>query len=196
MQRRDILRFLTSAAAFSVMPADLILAVQEARGQTDASAGLRTLNGHQNETVTMISELIIPQTDTPGAKAAKVNEFIDLLLTEWYEQPETDRFLEGLAQIDADSRKRFGANFVDCNAPQQLELMKQFDGEAMEDARAKKAAAKSDANPQPPSNFFFTFKRLTLVGYYTSEIGFKQELGRTIIPPRHSGCAPLAEVHP
>jgi hypothetical protein len=46
---------------------------------------LRTLNPHQNATVTAISEIIIPQTDTPGAKAARVNEFIDLILTEWYD---------------------------------------------------------------------------------------------------------------
>jgi hypothetical protein len=45
----------------------------------------------------------------------------------------------------------------------------------------------------PPMYFFYQLKKLTLVGYYTSEIGFSQELGKTIIPPRHAGCAPLQE---
>jgi hypothetical protein len=42
-------------------------------------------------------------------------------------------------------------------------------------------------------NFFYQFKKLTLAGYYTSEIGFSQELGKTIIPPGHAGCAPIQE---
>jgi len=176
------------------MPAELFLALQEARAGTVPYGRLRTLNQHQNATVTTISELIIPETDTPGAKGAKVNEFIDLLLTDWFDQPEKDRFLQGLAQIDADSRKRFGSEFIASNPSQQAELMKQFDSEAMAFARAQKNAAKTDTTQQPPPNFFYTFKRLTLVGYYTSEIGFKKELGKTIIPPKHSGCAPLAEV--
>lgn len=197
MQRREVLRFLTSAAALSATPAELILAVQEVRAKTSPSIGLRTLNGHQDATVTTISELILPETDTPGAKGAKVNEFIDLLLTEWFEQADTDRFLQGLAQIDVDSRKRFGADFIACNASQQMDLMKQFDSEAMDAARARKTAARTDTTTTtPPPNFFYTFKRLTLVGYYTSEIGFKQELGRKIIPPGHSGCASLGEAHP
>lgn len=193
MQRRDVLRLLTSAATLSAMPADLIFALQQARSKTSPVLGLRTLSRHQDATVTAISELIIPETDTPGAKGAKVNEFMDLLLTEWFDQAETKRFLQGLAQIDSDSRKLFGADFIACNASQQAELMKQFDSDAMEVARAQKGAAKTDVQQPPPPDFFYTFKRLTLVGYYTSEIGFKKELGKTIIPPGHNGCAPIAE---
>jgi hypothetical protein len=43
----------------------------------------------------------------------------------------------------------------------------------------------------PPVHFFYTMKKLTLTGYYTSEIGFSKELGRYIIPPEHAGCAPV-----
>lgn len=178
----------------SAMPAELFLALQEARAGTAPYGGLRTLNQHQNATVTTISELIIPETDTPGAKGAKVNEFIDLLLTDWFDQPEKDRFLQGLTQIDTDSRNHFGKDFVACTASQQTDLMKQFDSEAMESARAQKIAAKTDTTQPPLPNFFYMFKRLTLVGYYTSEIGFKKELGKSIIPPKHSGCAPIPEV--
>lgn len=190
MQRRDVLKLLTSAAALSAIPLDLILAVQQAHAQ--ASHGLRTLNSHQNATVTRVTELIIPETDIPGAKGAKVNEFIDLLLTEWFDEPDAKHFLMGLAQVDAESRKSFGADFIDCNSTQQTERMKQMDDEAMEYARTQRLAGQSQTTP-PPSNFFYTLKKLTLVGYYTSEIGFEKELGKSIIPPGHDGCAPLQE---
>ena len=45
-----------------------------------------------------------------------------------------------------------------------------------------------------PGEFFYTLKKLTLFGYYTSEIGFSKELGDSIIPAGHDGCAPLVEI--
>jgi hypothetical protein len=193
MERREVLRLLTSAAALSAIPSEWVLSLQQARADIAAFPGLRTLNPHQNATVTLISELIIPETDTPGATGAKVNEFIDLLLTDWFDAPDTNRFLEGLAHVDATSQKRFGKEFTACTSAQQLQLMKHFDDEAMVFARTQKDA---EYIPTPVSNgnFFYTLKKLTLVGYYTSEIGFKKELGKSIIPPKHEGCAPLVEI--
>jgi hypothetical protein len=191
MQRRDVLRLLTSAAAVSAMPLELVLSLQQARAQAKSFGGLRTLNPHQNATVTLISEYIIPETDTPGAKGAAVNEFIDLLLTDWFDNADTARFLQGLAHVDETSRKRFAADFIACTGSQQLQLMKQFDDGAMEFVRSQ--TAHKSLTPISEVNFFYTLKRLTLVGYYTSEIGFKKELGKAIIPPAHDGCAPLTE---
>ena len=129
---------------------------------------------------------------TPGAKGTKVSEFIDLLLTEWYDKPDSDRFVQGIADADAASQKQFGKTFVQCSAAQQTQLMKVWDDEAMRYSHAVKAAQKAKTTP-PSANFFYTVKRLTLVGYYTSEIGFSKELGATIIPLKHAGCAPLSE---
>jgi len=192
MQRRDVLRLLASTAVLSALPVELMQSLQKARAEVSSAGGLRTLNAHQNLTITTMSDRIIPETSTPGAKAAKVNEFIDLLLTEWYDKPDTDRFLQGIADSDATSQKRFGKTFVECTAAQQVEMMKAWDDEAMKYAQALKSARTGQMLP-PPTNFFYTVKRLTLVGYYTSEIGFAKELGKTIIPMKHAGCAPLSE---
>jgi hypothetical protein len=194
MQRRELLRLLSSAAALSAMPSEWVLSLQQARADMAFFPGLRTLNPHQNATVTLLSELIIPTTDTPGAKGAKVNEFMDMLLTDWFDTPDKNSFLEGLAHVDAHSKKRFGKDFVTCTTAQQLQLMKLFDDEAMVFVRTKKEA-EYIPTPLARDSFFYTFKKLTLVGYYTSEIGFKKELGKSIIPPGHAGCAPLTEAH-
>jgi hypothetical protein len=210
MERRNVLRLLGSTAAISVLPLEALSFLRQARAQMSQSAGLRTLNSHQNATVTLVSELIIPETDTLGAKGAKVNEFIDLLLTEWFETEEKEPFLQGLATIDSASRKRFGVDFVSCTSAQQIELMRQFDDGAMSfvhsqsapvttrTASARKQMARAPATsaraPMQPGEFFYTLKKLTLVGYYTSEIGFSKELGDSIIPPGHDGCAPLVEI--
>ncbi len=192
MQRRDVLRLLTTTAMASAMPLEILQSLRQARAEVGPSRGLRTLNPHQNATVTLLSERIIPETDTAGAKSTKVNEFIDLLLTEWYDKPDTDRFLQGIAEADADSRRHFGKDFVDCSTAQQIELMKSWDSAAMDYAKANKASLNAKF-AAPPANFFYTVKRLTIVGYYTSETGFTKELKATIIPLKHAGCAPLSE---
>jgi hypothetical protein len=162
------------------------------------------MDPHQDATVTAIAERIIPETDTPGAKGAKVNDFIDLLLAEWYEPAEKRRFLDGLNQVDVESRRRFSAKFIECTPAQQAELMKRWDADAMAFARAGRSFVPANTAPVPaatttttassqpmPANFFYILKKLTLTGYYTSQIGFQKELGRTIIPSSHAGCAPL-----
>ena len=185
MERRDVLKLLAAAAALPALTPDAIAFMQSVHSQA-AAQGLKTLNPHQDATVTTIAELIIPQTDTAGAKAAKVNEFIDLILSEWYDEPTRQRFLAGLSDVDRRSQKLFGRKFVECAEAQQIQLLKVLDQEAM--------AAKFQTGDLAPMNFFGMIKKLTLVGYYTSEAGFKNELHRTIIPAGHSGCAPLPGV--
>jgi hypothetical protein len=209
MQRRDVLKLLGSVAALSALPQEALAILQQASAQVATSTGLRTLSPHQNATVTTMAELIIPETDTPGAKGAKVNEFMDLLLTEWFEPSETRQFLAGLADVDQRSQTMFSADFVDGKPEQQVELLKQLDAAAMEFAHKQKIATQRSSQmaalpdvqkpeqqeeKHPPMDFFYQFKKLTLAGYYTSEIGFEKELGRSILPPGHSGCAPLSEV--
>ena len=118
----------------------------------------------QNETVTAIAELIIPETDTPGARAAKVNEHIDLVLSE--ESPEVQQsFLKGLEWIDRKSRQLFGANFRQISGEQQLSILTEV-------AMASTVPPKDDVRRQ----FFEDIKRRTTFAYYTSEIGIHQEL--------------------
>ncbi|MBS1822316.1 MAG: gluconate 2-dehydrogenase subunit 3 family protein [Acidobacteria bacterium] len=186
---------LGSAAVISAFPPDALALFQQAHAQAAQSPGLKAFNPHQDATVIAISEAIIPATDTPGAKAAKVNEFIDLLMGEWYEPADSARFLDGLDDVDKRSRRLFSKDFVDCTVAQQEQLLRALDGEAMTFAKQQSAALLAK-KPAPPANFFYTMKKLTLAGYYTSEIGFEKELGKSIIPPSHAGCAPLtAEVN-
>src|SRR5213596_2817922 len=122
-------------------------------------------NAHQNETVIVLSELIIPTTDTPGAKAAKVNEFVDLMLSEEGEDRKTD-FIRGLSWTDKKSNELFGTNFKDATPEQQNALLVTL-------SSGKNTALEDQIGVE----FFNTIKRYTIDGYYTSEIGVIKELG-------------------
>ncbi len=195
MDRREVLKLLASAAVLPALTPDAFSLMHSMHSQIASVPGLKALNPHQDATVTTIAELILPQTDTPGAKAAKVNEFIDLILAEWYDDATTARFLAGLADVDRRSQKLFGKQFVDATSTQQNQLMKVLDDEAT--VARKQQAADEAVSRQPaiaPLNFFGMMKKLTLLGYYTSQVGFEQELHKSIIPSSHAGCVTISGV--
>jgi hypothetical protein len=191
MERREALKLLAGSAFLPFLSPDALALFRAVHQDLPEIVALKTLNPHQNATVTTIAELIIPQTDTPGAKAVRVNEFIDLILTDWYDEEEKSIFLAGLADVDIRSHQQFGKDFVDCSEKQQGTIVSQFDQELGETRRTT-TAPWSRRLPKH-KHFFFMMKRLTLVGYYTSEIGFEQELRESVIPPRHAGCAAIEE---
>ena len=195
MERREALRLLATVSGLSLVPHQLKAVLREARSEIGDLPALRTLNAQQNATVTTIAEMIIPETETPGAKAARVNEFIDLILTEWYNDDERARFLNGLSDVDARSRKLYGKDFVGCAPDQQTEILAALDEEMVREAEALKYDARgyrgSEAHPE--KNFFYMMKRLTLTGYYTSQIGAEQELRFQMFPGRFDGCVPITD---
>ncbi len=201
MKRRDALKLIAGAAAVPALYSHELFALgREIHQQLGSTDALRTLDPQQNATVIAISEMIIPATDTPGAKGARVNEFIDLILADWCTEDDCRRFLQGLSDTDTRSRKMFGKNFVNCTPQQQTQLLTALDEELTElreaggEEREHASPAVQESETPVQRNFFYMMKRLTLIGYYTSEIGWTQELGR---PPVHMGpyeaCVPVSE---
>jgi hypothetical protein len=141
-----------------------------------------------------MAEQIIPATDTPGAKGARVNEFIDVILTEWATPEERAHFLEGLAEIDKQSQQLFGKNFVDAASEQQLTQLRAIDDVTLAGriAHAHHGNHVEEPDRQMKGEFWEVFKRITVHGYYTSEVGFSQELKLQIIPGAQHGCTDIA----
>jgi hypothetical protein len=193
MHRRDLFRILAAGAALPALSPNALAMIREA--QSTQNREPKTLNAHQDATVTVMAERIIPETDTPGAKGAKVNEFIDVILTDWATTKERQQFLDGVASVDEQSNKLYGKNFVDCAAPQQESLLRSLDEQWVSEELLPKPhlTGYQKRDQQLQGNFFGTFKRITLYGYYTSEIGFTQELKKVIIPGSYHGCIPVSE---
>lgn len=142
----------------------------------------------QNALIEILSELIIPATDTPGAMGVKVNQFIDLMLADWMTVGEREHFLKGLADVDAQARKAHQLAFSACTNVQQIEIMKALEADALKAADAQQS---DDAALKP---FFSHLKELTLIGYYTSETGATQELKYMAAPGQFKACMPFEEI--
>lgn len=190
MQRRDLLRLLGGAACAPLLAGlapDRLNAAGRAAHARARGRALQVLNPHQSETVATLADLIIPDTDTPGARVAKVHEFADVLLAEWYDERDRDRFLSGLADVDTRCRDAFGADFLGCTAAQRAAILAGLDAEVQ---------ALRAADAKPGEHFFSRMKWLTVFGYYTSEVGMTAELGWRAIPGTYDGCVERAQPAP
>ena len=127
------------------------------------SEPLKFFTEEENRAVVEMSERIIPADDhSPGAKAAGVAAYIDLIVSESTELTKQS-WREGLAAINRMSSDKFGKPFAESTADQQIELLR--------------AISKNERSPETvEERFFRTIKYATIDGYYTSEIGIKQEL--------------------
>jgi hypothetical protein len=189
MHRREVLRLLATGSLLQLAPSNLFAVLREAHSIIQRQTSLRTLNAHQHATVKEMAEIIIPRTDTPGAADVGAAEFIDLILTEWYEDPERARFLSGLADLDSSSQALFGKDFIDCSVLQQSDILKAL-GQKMAEEIGEQARPLRRRGASAPATFYAMFRQLTLTAYYTSEAGATDELHFEMIPGSYQGCPP------
>jgi len=191
MERREALRLLATGTALQLAPRNLLAVLREARKLLDSQPAPRTLNAHQDATVRTIAELILPRTQTPGATDVGVSEFIDLMLTEWYDERDRSRFLKGLANVDIRTQALSGKNFIESLPGQQAEILTALGEEMIENRGRKPDQSFAGNESQSAANFYAMLRQLTLNAYYTSEAGATQELHFEVIPDAHDECAPL-----
>jgi Gluconate 2-dehydrogenase subunit 3 len=144
MRRREVVRYLGAALALPFLPTSADAAIQFSESLhlriATTEPDFRTLTPRQQALVTRIAEMIIPETDTPGATSVKVPQFIDLILTEWMSDGERKIFLDGLAELES---KAVTPKLV----------------ASLDDARENKTGA---------GHTFGRIKALTVYGYFTS----------------------------
>ena len=188
MERREALRLLATGVALQLAPRNLLAVLREARKLVETQAASRTLNAHQQATARVMAELILPKTDTPGATEVGATDFIDLMLTEWYDEQDRARFLTGLADVDVRTQALFGRSFVEASPDQQAEILTWL-GQKMTAEAESLPRRRGRSSPALSKTFYSMFRRLTLTAYYTSEAGATAELHFQVIPDSHNECA-------
>lgn len=129
-----------------------------------------------------IADTILPTTKTPGAKAANVGQFMTVMVNDCYEEKDQKTFKEGMDKLNEASKKQFDKSFMEATPQQRLELLTKLDNEQKEYSKNKKE--------DDPAHYFRLMKELTLLGYFTSEIGCTQARRYVPVPGRFEGCIP------
>jgi hypothetical protein len=183
INRRDLVRAALGITAATTFAPAISLAQAIEAGLTPAARGedgskflsdpnwkAVFLNDHQNETLIALSDIIIPSTDTPGAKEALVNRYLDLLLSV---QPADfqNHFVDALAFIDSQSQKQFAKDFRELTPDDQVWLLTAWAYPSDNDHWIE-----LEGKPNLAQEHFERLKSLIAAGYYGSEAGLK-ELG-------------------
>jgi len=173
-----------------------------------------------------VAETILPETKTPGAKAAKVGPFIAVMVTDCYDAKEQQIFRDGMKKLDDACRKASNVSFMQATPQQRTALLEALDKEqktytdVVDAARRKKrsgdtttttTAKKAEAHlgdarkeaglgadvgtataitADSPTHYFRMMKELTLLGYFTSEIGCTKAQRYAETPGRYDPCVP------
>jgi hypothetical protein len=130
-----------------------------------------------------VGETILPKTaSSPGAKEAKIGEFMKAIVTDCYEEKDQRIFVEGIAKLNASSDEKYSDTFMQLSPEQRHELLVALDKEAKQYEQSKKK--------EDPAHYFTMMKQLTLWGFFTSETGSKNALRYEPLPGRYDGCYP------
>ena len=145
--RRDALRRIGLLAGGALSASTVAGVLAGCRTEPPGAAyAFRALDAGQQDLLGTLVDLIIPKTDTPGARAAGVPGFIDKMLADWMPDDERARFLAGLADVDARARRAHGEPFVDVSEADQTALLTALDAAAYaEPEPAAEAAADREA---------------------------------------------------
>ncbi len=132
-----------------------------------------------------VADVIIPTTQTGGAKAAKVEEFIVRVVSDCYPKEDQEHFYAGLAKLNADCKNLSGKEFLQADGTQKKDALTKCMLEADQERKANRGK-------KAPVPFFFMIKELTTTGYFTSKIGATEALEYLPIPGKFDGCMPLS----
>jgi hypothetical protein len=178
MQRRELLKMI-AAATGTAFVGSFALAYTQVPSVTLADTGFTEDDvAFLNE----VGEVILPQTDTPGAKQANVGLMMAVLISDCYSQSQKASFISGLQQIRVSANKLFGKEFEILNSRQRQILIEDIDNQA----NKYNQAAQKDA----PTHPFTLIKQLVLFSFFTSEVGATKVLRHVAIPGSYNGELP------
>ncbi|UII31610.1 gluconate 2-dehydrogenase subunit 3 family protein [Fulvivirga ulvae] len=129
-----------------------------------------------------IGETIIPTTDTPGAKSVGIGGFMAMMVLDCYEPKHQVIFTQGLISFKESFNKQYGRDFPEAKPEERIAFLNQLDKAQTETTLQNKD------DPEAAPHYFRIIKELTLLGYFSSEIGCTQARRYVETPGRYDAC--------
>ncbi len=174
MNRRELIRTISILTGAAFLGADLFLVACKSDRATYFDKNTISF-------LDEVAETIIPKTNTPGAKEAETGKFIALYATNCYNDTEQKILLDGIIKLNEASNSKYSKDFLEITGTEKQEILTIIDGEA------KKY---NELMGQDAIHYFTLIKQLTLLGFFTSELGATQVLRYNPIPGKYEGCIP------
>src|SRR4051812_27416346 len=141
-----------------------------------------------------IGDTIIPATNIPGAKATNIGAFIAMMVADCYPPAAQTDFREGLTKLPANYEARYGENFIGGKLENRREFLNALDAEQRKytavSRRKTDDLAAGAPNQEPAPHYFRVMRELTILGYFSSEIGSTKAVRYLEVPGRYDGNVP------
>jgi len=180
MNRRELLKMVAAATGGVVIGGEFFLA-----GCKNPDAGIGTSNTFTESDIAFLDEVaetIFPKTSTPGAKDAKVGQYMTVFVNDCYDQQQQDSFHAGMKSLNDACKKMHGHDFMKAEPAHRKELLVALDKERDEYQKTKKK--------EDPNHYFQAFKQLTIMGYFTSKEGREGATNYQPVPGKYQGDIP------
>lgn len=202
MKRRLALQRVALLVGGAISAPSLAAILNSCKSASDSSAGSGfSFTSDQKSLVSEIAEVIIPKTDTPGAKDTGVQEVIEILLKDCYPEEQQTHFMAGIKTLEEESAK-LGGSFTSLTPEQKLNVLGIMRDKATVESEANKKAKEEaeqvdsesgqkkvdHTKKEPPIPFFTIVRDLTIFGYYSSEYGVTKAFDYMPVPGKYEGC--------
>lgn len=195
MDRRELLKMVALATGGVLIGGEFLLT-----GCKNEKSGAVAFTPDDIAFLDEVGETIIPTTSSPGAKAAGIGNFMKVMVTDCYTEPDQQAFMKGIKELNEASKKAYGIGFMQATPQQRTELLEKIDAEAkayQKEKNEKEAKLQAEAAKErnktialSPNHYFTMMKQLTLLGYFTSKPGATQALRYVAVPGHYDGCMP------
>ena len=194
MNRRDLLKQIALLTGGVVIGGEVFLSGCKTVAKSEA--------GFTAENIALLNEVgetIIPATNTPGAKAAQVGEFMKTFVTDCYTEREQKTFIKGIDDLNDACKKMYNKSFMESDATQRHDLLVSLEKEAKpfnqaidDKEKALRDAAKKEAKEfdNTPKHYYTMMKQMTLMGFFTSKTGATETLRHIQVPGKYDGALP------
>lgn len=182
MNRREALRRAAAISGFAVTASAGIGFLEGCRPSGDPEWIQVFLSKDDVNLVSAIAEIILPETETPGAIELHVPEFIDLMLRDGYPQPDQENFLRGLKNFREKVIADHNSTFEKCSGDLKTEIISE-----------EEKISYGDLWQTGRKSFYLIIKELTLLGYFSSEYVMTNLLDYHPVATRYEGCVPFSK---
>ncbi|HEX5168389.1 MAG TPA: gluconate 2-dehydrogenase subunit 3 family protein [Cyclobacteriaceae bacterium] len=194
MNRREAIQRTAMVLGYAVSGPALLGVLNGCKATPEAEFKPEFLSMEQALLVEELAEIIIPKTDTPGAKEAGVPMFIDKLVKDVYSPDDQERFIKNLIAFDDEAKKTYGSSFIECSAEEKDAHFRKAHDEIIQKLSSNGPSGWWNVEGKESKPFMVEIKELTLLGFFTSEPGATQVLQYNQVPGPYKGCLPLTEV--
>ncbi|MBS1578447.1 MAG: gluconate 2-dehydrogenase subunit 3 family protein [Bacteroidetes bacterium] len=195
MERRELLKMIALATGSVMIGSEFLLS-----GCTNNKPTNALFSNNDILFLDEVGETIIPATSTPGAKAAEIGKFMQIMVTDCYTETDQKAFVEGIKKLDEACNKMHNTSFMKATSEQRKTLLIALDkeakvyqkekGEKEKDERAKANKEHDKTFVFAPNHYFTMMKQLTLYGFFTSKPGATQAIRYVAVPGKWEACIP------